>query len=102
MFGGIHAFESRTKHCRGAARLQGAAVRVGGTACRYGGSRLALLVPGCDAHRARDIVAEALLDLPAEAGALVTAAAWREGESGTEVVDRARAALRGAPASARG
>ena len=84
---------------RHAARaLQGAAVRVGGTACRYGGSRLALLVPGGDAHHARDLVAEALGDLPPEAGALITAAAWRDGDSGTEVVDRARAALRGAPA----
>jgi HD-GYP domain-containing protein (c-di-GMP phosphodiesterase class II) len=84
---------------RHAARaLQGAAVQVGGTACRYGGSRLALLVPGCDAHRARDLVAEALLDLPEEAGALITASGWQEGDSGTEVVDRARAALRGTPA----
>ena len=80
---------------RQAARgLQGAAVRVGGTACRHGGSRLALLVPGCDAHRARDIVAEALHDLPDDAGALITAAGWQDGESGAEVVDRARAALR--------
>src|SRR3954447_2940587 len=66
---------------RHAARaLQGAAVQVGGTACRYGGSRLALLVPGCDAHRARDLVAEALADLPADACVLITAAGWQDGE----------------------
>jgi HD-GYP domain-containing protein (c-di-GMP phosphodiesterase class II) len=80
---------------RSAARsLQRAAVRMAGTACRYGGPRLALLVPGTDAAGARDAVAEALGGLPAEADAHVSAAGWQDGESGAEVVDRARAALR--------
>jgi diguanylate cyclase (GGDEF)-like protein len=76
--------------------LQRAAVRLGGTACRYGGARLALLVPGTDAAGARDAVADALGGIPSEADAHVTAAGWQEGQSGAEVVDRARAALRGA------
>jgi diguanylate cyclase (GGDEF)-like protein len=76
--------------------LQRAAVRLGGTACRYGGARLALLVPGTDAAGARDAVADALSDIPSELDAHVTAAGWQDGESGAEVVDRARSALRGA------
>ena len=79
--------------------LQRAAVRLGGTACRYGGARLALLVRGADAAGARNAVADALSDMPSQADAHVTAAGWQDGESGAEVVDRARAALRGAGAA---
>ena len=72
--------------------LQRVAVRCGGTACRYGGRRLAIIAPG-DEHAAEECaneISSALADGPA---VRVVVATWRPGESGEEVIDRARSAL---------
>jgi diguanylate cyclase (GGDEF)-like protein len=82
--------------------LQDAALGCGGTACRYGGPRLALLVPGADEDDART-VAERLRDaLPDEGEAQVAIAVRRDGETGAQVVERARGGLRGVEAAADG
>jgi diguanylate cyclase (GGDEF)-like protein len=98
---GLPAVNQRDGHAAGdrlirmAARgVQHAAVRAGATACRYGGPRLAMLVPDAGAEEAEQLVAEALADLPEDAQARIVSAASRDGESGTQVIDRARAALR--------
>jgi diguanylate cyclase (GGDEF)-like protein len=81
--------------------VQRAAVRCGGTACRYNGRRLALVCPDCDATNAERIVAElagALADGPRTA---IGAAVWQAGDQGEDVVARARLALTPAPVAPR-
>jgi diguanylate cyclase (GGDEF)-like protein len=99
--GGLPAVNERGGHAAGdeliraAARaVQDAAVRTGATACRYGGPRLAMLVPDTDAEAAEKLLREALSRLPEEADARVVAVASRDGERGSDVIQRARAALR--------
>jgi HD-GYP domain-containing protein (c-di-GMP phosphodiesterase class II) len=77
-----------------AARVRAVADRHGGVACRYGGRRLALLVPG------RAIEVTDLADELGEAtdGLRVGAAAWAPGEAGDTVIARARLELSGAQA----
>jgi HD-GYP domain-containing protein (c-di-GMP phosphodiesterase class II)/GGDEF domain-containing protein len=73
--------------------FQAVALRAGGTAARWGGSRLALLVPGADSDATERLASEleaALGDGPA---VRCRAAAWEPGESGEDVVARARRAL---------
>jgi diguanylate cyclase (GGDEF)-like protein len=78
---------------RGAARtLQGIAARQEATACRYGGSRLALVVPDIDEDSAELLAAETAAEIGQ--GSRAAAAAWRSGDSGDEVIARARAGLR--------
>ena len=67
-----------------------------GTACRYGGSRLALLLP--DGRRAPEVVERLETELPAEGEPRIAVAVWQPGETGAEVVERARRQLRGAAA----
>ncbi len=105
---GLPAINARDGHAAGdeviraAARtLQNASVRTSATACRYGGPRLAMLVPGADASSAKAVLTEALADFSAAAEACVAAAEYAPGESGSEVIERAREALRDAVASAR-
>jgi diguanylate cyclase (GGDEF)-like protein len=79
--------------------MQRAAVRCGGTACRYSGRRLALVCPGCDAPSADRLASElgtALADGPRAA---VGCAAWSTGDQGEDVVARARLALTPVPAA---
>jgi diguanylate cyclase (GGDEF)-like protein len=81
--------------------VQRAAVRCGGTACRFSGRRLALVCPDCDAQTAERIVAEladALADGPRVA---IGAAAAQPGDQAVDVVARARLALAPAPAGPR-
>jgi len=74
--------------------LQRAASRCGGTACRYSGRRLALLVPETDSAAAEALARELEMDLDSRSTEAATGvAAWQEGESGTEVITRARLAL---------
>jgi GGDEF domain-containing protein len=81
--------------------MQRAAVRCGGTACRYNGRRLAVVCPDCDAPTAEQIAAEladALADGPRAA---VGCAAWQQGDQAEDVVARARLALAPAPMAPR-
>jgi diguanylate cyclase (GGDEF)-like protein len=75
-----------------AALVQRSAVRCGGTACRYSGARIALVVTGDD--RAADECASQIASEIEEGPAVrVVTAVWRPGETGDEVIARARAAL---------
>ena len=72
--------------------VQRAAVRCGGTACRDGGRRLAILSPG-DERTAEECASDVTSELTAGPSVRVAVAAWRPGDSGADVVERARAAL---------
>lgn len=69
------------------------AARLGGTAYRYGGNRLALIVPGIDEPSAKLLAAEVSTDLQDSTGARLAAATWRPGDSGDAVIERARTDL---------
>ena len=78
---------------RAAARtLQEIAARREATACRYGGSCLALVVPDIDEDSAELLAAETAGEIGR--GSRTAAAAWRPGETGDAVVACARADLR--------
>ena len=72
--------------------VQRAAVRCGGTACRYSGRRLALVTMGDD-RTAEECAGEITTEIGGAAAVRLATAVWREGESGDEVIARARAAL---------
>ena len=74
--------------------LQRAADRAGGTACRHGGRRLALIVPEVAEEGGKALARDLDVELNADGPAVTTAsAAWRMGDTGADVVDRARVAL---------
>jgi diguanylate cyclase (GGDEF)-like protein len=79
--------------------LQRVAVLHGGTASRYGGDRLALALPGAELDTAMRIAEEATGGLPQTLRARGAVAQWQPGESGEDVVARARAALTEQPAA---
>jgi diguanylate cyclase (GGDEF)-like protein len=79
--------------------LQDAALTSGGTACRYGGPRLALLVPDADESEAQAVAGRLAQALPSEGTPRVAVAVQRPGETGAQVVERARVALRPEAAS---
>ena len=78
---------------RVAAHLQSAGLREGASACRYGGAKLALLVPGATQQQAHRIVAEVTQDLGDEIHIVGAASAWRRGDAGSDVIARAKAAV---------
>jgi diguanylate cyclase (GGDEF)-like protein len=78
--------------------VQDVALACGGTACRYGGPRIALLVP--DAGAAQEIAERLGQALPSHGDPRVAVAVWAPGETGAQVVERARAALRQQPVAA--
>jgi diguanylate cyclase (GGDEF)-like protein len=101
--GGLEAINARDGHAAGDALLrtaaramQQAALHTGGTACRYGGPRLALVAPGADGESAEALVQQAMAALPADAQARVSAATAQPGEAGVDVIRRARGGLRAA------
>jgi diguanylate cyclase (GGDEF)-like protein len=95
----IGGYSAGDEAIRMAARaVQSSAVRCGGTACRYSGRRLAMVVPGVDQAKADEVAAELIAAFADGPRAAVGAAAWREGDSGADVVARARLALAPAPA----
>ncbi|HEX2111955.1 MAG TPA: HD domain-containing phosphohydrolase [Gaiellaceae bacterium] len=89
---------------RVASAVQRAAVRCGGTACRYSGRRIALLAPG-DEQAADECAGEIANELAGGPRIRVATAVWRPGSTGEDVLRRARAALAApaweAPTSAR-
>ena len=76
-----------------AGALQRVAVRVGGTACRHGGTRVGLIAPGADEAQAARLASEIAAELGATVRVRCGEAAWRSGESGDDVVVRARLSL---------
>jgi len=98
---GLEAVNDRDGHAAGdeliktAARaLQQAALHAGGTACRYGGPRLAMVAPGTDAETAERLLDQAMAALPPEAGVRIGAATGSGSERGADVIRRARESLR--------
>jgi diguanylate cyclase (GGDEF)-like protein len=74
--------------------VQRAATRMGGTAGRLSGRRLAVVVPEADAAAGDALARDIESDLEGQvAGIRAAAAGWIEGESGSAVIARARAAL---------
>jgi GGDEF domain-containing protein len=81
--------------------LQRMAARAGGTAYRTGGRRLAVLAPLVDGRAPDGLADEATTELAGRAATTVASAAWRPGDRGEDVLDRARAALPSGPAGDR-
>ena len=77
------------------------AARAGGTAYRAGGRRLAVLAPLVDGRSPEGLAADAATELAGRAATTVVCAAWRPGDRGEDVLDRARTALRSGPAGDR-
>jgi HD-GYP domain-containing protein (c-di-GMP phosphodiesterase class II)/GGDEF domain-containing protein len=78
-----------------ATAVQRAAVRVGGTACRHTGARLGLIMPGADESAAEQVKFEIGEDLGREGpGLSCGAAAWQPGDSGDDVIRRAKRSMK--------
>jgi len=74
--------------------IQRAAVRCGGTACRYSGRRLVLIAPGVDEPMAERLRTDLELDLRSGPAVRIVVSAWRLGDTGGEdVITRARLGL---------
>jgi HD-GYP domain-containing protein (c-di-GMP phosphodiesterase class II) len=87
-----HGFASGDDAIRQAARtLERLAARCGGTACRYSGRRLAVVVPGADKAICDRLAEELAQDLGHGPSARIRCAVWRDGESGDDVIARAAA-----------
>ena len=69
------------------------ALACGGTACRYSGRRLALIAPRTNADSAAQLASMIAGDLQGGARVAVGAATWQPGDSGFDVVARARLAV---------
>lgn len=78
--------------------VQRAASRRAGTACRYSGGRLALILPGADRATAERCAEELLADWPPPLRGRVVISTWAPGEGGGDVIERARLAISTAPA----
>ncbi len=77
--------------------VQRVAVRCGGTACRYSGRRFGLIVEGADQPAVERIAAELAADMAGGARISVGAGAARDGDTGFDVIARARLALSHGP-----
>jgi diguanylate cyclase (GGDEF)-like protein len=73
--------------------LQGLAVDSGGTACRDGGRRLALVVPHAEEEAVSALANEAVATLAPGVRARAGVAVWRPGETAEDVIGRARLGL---------
>jgi diguanylate cyclase (GGDEF)-like protein len=79
---------------RAAARaVQRVAVQAGGTACRHGGRRLALVAPDADDRAVRRLGDEIAANLSEGPHVRIGTAAWRPGDDGDSVIVRAKASL---------
>lgn len=77
--------------------FQTIATEMQGTAARYSGRRLGLLVPGLDESGAAEVAGRLEAAVDGEIAVRVSSASWRPGESGEDVIGRARLGL--APAT---
>lgn len=73
--------------------VQRLAASRGGTACRYSGGRLAVVLPNLRGSEVQSAVAEFARTLDEVARTRLAAAVWRPGDSGDAVVARARRML---------
>lgn len=73
--------------------VEEAAVRCGGTACRYGGRRLALIAPGAD-DDGIEAAASSVVHGAGEITVRASCAVWAPGETGEAVIARAVLGLR--------
>ena len=73
--------------------VQRVAGRCGGTAARLSGRRIALVVPGADESIGDQLAQEILRELGNEHDVRSSVAAWHKGDSGEDVLERARARL---------
>jgi diguanylate cyclase (GGDEF)-like protein len=76
-----------------AAGVQQVAIRVGGTACRHGGKRVGVIAPNADEAMVARIASEIAAELGDSPRVGCGEAAWRPGESGDDVIARAKLAL---------
>ncbi len=81
---------------RAARIVEAAAGRSGGTAARYGGACIALLVPGASEEIVERIAEELTHDFADGPSARVVTSIWREGDGGEDVIDRALRRLQAA------
>jgi diguanylate cyclase (GGDEF)-like protein len=88
---GYVAGDEAIKHVAGC--VQRVAVRHGASAARLSGRRLALVVPDADEARAQAIAEEIHTEVAGSHTVRFTSACWAEGDSGEDVLARARAAL---------
>ena len=73
--------------------VQSVAIRHGASAARMSGRRLALVCPEADEAQARTIAEEINTEIGGRYAARFASACWASGESGEDVLSRARAAL---------
>ena len=76
-----------------ATAVQQVAIRVGGTACRHSGRRIGLIAPGADESRVVSLASEIAAELGESPRVECGEAAWRSGESGDDVIARAKLSL---------
>jgi diguanylate cyclase (GGDEF)-like protein len=72
--------------------VEQAAVRAAGTACRYSGRTIALLVPGAGAEAVEALAAN-VREAAGELDVTTSCAAWSPGETARQTIERARADL---------
>jgi diguanylate cyclase (GGDEF)-like protein len=90
----VEGYAAGDEAIRDAARaVQRAAVRCGGTACRYSGRRFGLIAPGSSEDEAQEIAADLARCFAQGPRAAVGAAVAQEGDRGYDVIARARLAL---------
>lgn len=90
----LRGYAAGDEEIRASARaVEQASARLGGTGYRYGGNRLAAVVPGLDETSANLLADEISRDLPGSMKARVATATWRPGETGDALIDRARSNL---------
>jgi diguanylate cyclase (GGDEF)-like protein len=77
------------------AAVERAVVRCGGTGARHGGSRVGLVVPAAEEHDPAVLAAKLVEEIAPEAKARAGVAIWRLGETGNDVIARARASAAG-------
>jgi diguanylate cyclase (GGDEF)-like protein len=70
--------------------VQRVARRCGGTAARESGKRVCLLVPGADEATAERLADDVLAELEDAGSVRITCAVWQQGDSGDDVIARAR------------
>jgi diguanylate cyclase (GGDEF)-like protein len=74
--------------------VQQVAIRVGGTACRHSGKRVGLIAPSADEATISRIASEIAAELGDAPKVECGEAAWRPGESGDDVIARAKLGLK--------
>ena len=77
--------------------FQAIATEMQGTAARYSGRRLGLLIPGLDESAAAEVAGRVEAWVDGEVAVRVSSASWSPGESGEDVIARARLGLAPAP-----